>query len=199
MSTQALDHHHEEHHDMDQTDVLGFWMYIMTDCVLFATLFAGFAVLHTHTYGGPPLGQLFNLPYVFGETLFLLFSNLTFGFGILSMYKDKQTALIGWLVVTIILGLGFVLMEVHEFIELARDGHGWWTSGAMSSFYSLVATHGLHVSFGLLWMLILIFQVLRFKLNKTMKRRLTYLGIFWNFLDIVWIFVFTVVYLIPSI
>lgn len=197
-TTQALDHDHE-HHDQDNTDVLGFWMYIMTDCILFATLFAGFAVMHTATYGGPPLKQLFNLPYVFGETLFLLFSNLTFGFGILAMYKDKRNLLIGWLVVTIILGLGFVIMEVHEFIDLARDGHGWWTSGAMSSFFSLVATHGLHVSFGLLWMIVLIIQLFRFKLNKTMKRRLTYLGLFWNFLDIVWIFVFTVVYLIPSI
>lgn len=196
-TTHAIDHH--EHHDQDQMDVLGFWMYIMTDCILFATLFATFAVMHNNTYGGPPLGQLFSLPYVFGETLFLLFSNLTFGFAILSMYKEKQSALIGWLIVTMILGLGFVLMEVHEFMELAREGHGWWTSGAMSSFYALVATHGLHVSFGLLWMLILVFQLFRFKVNKTMKRRLTYLGLFWNFLDIVWIFVFTVVYLIPSI
>lgn len=197
-TTHALDHHHE-HHDTDQMDVLGFWMYIMTDCILFATLFAVFAVMHTHTYGGPQLKELINLPYVFGETMFLLFSNLTFGFAILSMYKDKQSALVGWLFVTIILGLGFVLMEVHEFIELAREGHSFATSGAMSSFYTLVGTHGLHVSFGLLWMFILIFQVLRFKLNGTMKRRLTYLGLFWNFLDIVWIFVFTVVYLIPCI
>jgi cytochrome o ubiquinol oxidase subunit 3 len=187
------------HHDTDNTDVLGFWMYIMTDCVLFATLFAGFAVLHNNTYGGPPLKQLINLPYVLGETLFLLFSNLTFGFAILTMYKKKHSQLIGWLVVTMILGLGFVLMEVHEFMELAREGHGWYTSGAMSSFYTLVGTHGLHVSFGLFWMLILTIQLSIFKISPTMRRRLTYLGLFWNFLDIVWIFVFTVVYLIPSI
>lgn len=187
------------HHDSDNTDVLGFWMYIMTDCILFATLFAGFAVLHHNTYGGPALKQLINLPYVLGETLFLLFSNLTFGFAMLTMYKKKQSQLVGWLVVTMILGLGFVLMEVHEFIELARQGHAWYTSGAMTSFYTLVATHGLHVSFGLFWMLILTIQLAIFKVNPMMRRRLTYLGLFWNFLDIVWIFVFTVVYLIPSI
>ena len=200
MTAETLDHHHaHDHHDADNTDILGFWMYIMTDCLLFATLFAGFAVLHNNTYGGPALKELISLPYVLGETLFLLFSNLTFGFAILSMYKHKQRQLIGWLVVTMILGLGFVLMEVHEFIELARQGHGWWTSGAMSSFYSLVGTHGLHVSIGIFWMLVLTIQVAIFKVNPMMRRRLTYLGLFWNFLDIVWIFVFTVVYLIPCI
>ena len=200
MTAQTLDHHHEhDHHDSDNTDVLGFWMYIMTDCLLFATLFAGFAVLHNNTYGGPALKELISLPYVLGETLFLLFSNLTFGFAILSLYKEKRSQLLGWLFITVVLGLGFVLMEVHEFIELAREGHSWQASGAMSSFFTLVGTHGLHVSFGLLWMLVMIVQVIRFKINSTIRRRLTYLGLFWNFLDIVWIFVFTVVYLIPCI
>ena len=198
MTTNALGKH-EEHHDTDSTDVLGFWLYIMTDCLLFATLFAGFAVLHDNLYGGPTFKSWISLPYVLGETLFLLVSNLTFGLGILSMYKHKKNALIWWLIITIILGLGFVGMELHEFAELIRDGNSFTSSGAMTSFFTLVATHGLHVSMGLLWMVILTIQLFRYKISKTMRRRLTYLGLFWNFLDIVWIFVFTVVYLMGAI
>ncbi len=198
--TQSLEYPTEHGHpDTDHTDILGFWMYIMTDCLLFATLFAAFTVMHNNTYGGPLLKQLISLPYVLGETLFLLFSNLSFGFGVLALYKKKQSQLVGWLIVTMILGLGFVLMELHEFMDLARDGHGWDTSGAMSSFFTLVATHGLHVSCGLFWMLVLTLQLFRFKMDSRMTRRFTYLGLFWNFLDIVWIFVFTIVYLMPSI
>ena len=196
MSTDTLDHHH---HNTDATDIFGFWMYIMTDCVLFATLFAAFAVLHNNTYGGPALKHLISLPYVFGETLFLLFSNLTYGFGMLCLYKDKLKAVIAWLILTMLLGAGFVSMELNEFINLAKEGHSWQASGAMSSFYALVGTHGLHVSMGIFWMGVLTCQLFIFKTSKNLKRRLTYLGLFWNFLDIVWIFVFTIVYLMGVI
>ncbi len=198
MTTEVI-HHHEEHHDMDGTDVFGFWMYIMTDCVLFGTLFAGFAVLHNNTFGGPALKQLVSLPYVLGETLFLLVSNLTYGFAMLCMYRNKAKWMFMWLVLTVTTGLGFVGMEIHEFMDLVRDGHSWQASGAMTSFFSLVGTHGLHVSMGLLWMVILISQLLKFGITKNTRRRFTYLGLFWNFLDIVWIFVFTIVYLMGAV
>lgn len=190
-------HHHA--HQEDAKDVFGFWMYIMTDCILFSCLFATFIVLRHNTYGGPALKQLIDLPYVFGETLFLLVSNLTFGFAILSMYKGYKNRLLSWLSLTFLFGLGFVVMEVLEFIHLYKDGHGFQTSGAMSAFFTLVGTHGCHVSIGLLWILLMIVQVSMNKITPAMRRRLTYLGMFWNFLDIVWIFVFTIVYLMGAI
>ncbi len=200
MNTDVLEHHDEHnHHNADATDVFGFWLYIMTDCVLFATLFAAYAVLHKNTFGGPHLSELVSLPYVFGETMFLLFSNLAFGFSVLSFYKGCHKKVIFWLITTFILGAGFVFMEVSEFINLAHEGHSWQSSGAMSAFFTLVGTHGFHVSMGLLWILVMIFQMMRFKITPATRRRLTYLGLFWNFLDIVWIFVFTVVYLMGAI
>ena len=190
--------HEHDHHYSDATDVFGFWIYIMTDCVLFSCLFATFIVLFQNTYNGFGMKQLTDLPYVFGETVFLLVSSFTYGMAILSMYKDKLKHVMSWLLVTFVLGCGFVAMEINEFVHIAMEGHGPQTSAAMTSFFSLVGTHGLHVSLGLLWMLILFFQLMTFKLSPAMKRRLTYLGMFWAFLDIVWIFVFTIVYLMGS-
>jgi cytochrome o ubiquinol oxidase subunit 3 len=198
MTTQSVAHH-DAHHNADATDVFGFWTYIMTDCVLFATLFAVFAVLHNHYFGGPALKELVSLPYVLGETLFLLVSNLTFGFGILSLYDNYRNRVVFWLILTILLGFGFVFMEVREFIHLMHEGHGYQASAAMSSFFTLVGTHGLHVSFGLLWIIVMTVQLCFFDITPAVRRRLTYLGLFWNFLDIVWIFVFTIVYLMGAI
>lgn len=198
MTAHSLEHH-DHHHDANNTAVFGFWMYIMTDCVLFGTLFAAFIVLKGNTFGGPSLKHLIELPYVLGETMFLLASNLTYGFAMLCLYKRRKSQMVAWLILTVILGLGFVGMEVNEFIHIYRLGHGPQTSGAMSAFYTLVGTHGLHVSMGLFWMVVLMLQLFRFKLDDTMQRRFTYLGLFWNFLDIVWIFVFTVVYLMGAI
>ena len=167
----------------------------MSDCVLFACLFATFIVLRDNTYGGPGMKQITELPYVLKETLFLLVSSFTYGRAILSMYTNHRHRVIGWLIVTFFLGLSFVAMEVNEFLHLIMAGHGPQMSGALSAFFTLVGTHGFHVSMGLLWMVILIIQVAKFELTPTMCRRLTYLGLFWAFLDIVWIFVFTIVYL----
>ena len=187
-----------EHH-ADSTDVLGFWLYIMTDCVLFGSLFAAFLVLHQpHSYG-PALSPFINLYYVLGETFFLLLSNLTFGLAIIASYKNKVSATVTLLILTFILGAGFVGMELLEFVHLVQEGYSWTVSASASAFFTLVATHGLHVSFGLLWILVMTIQVAKFGLRGAMHRRLTYLGLFWNFLDIVWIFVFTVVYLVGSL
>ena len=198
MTTQVLTHQ-DEHHSSDATDVFGFWIYIMTDCVLFATLFATFAVLRGNTFGGPSLKELIDIPYVLYETLFLLTSTLTYGFAMLNLYKNNKNRVLFWLVCTLLLGLGFVGMEVSEFAHLASEGHSWKSNGALSAFFTLVGTHGFHVSIGLMWMLIMIIQTLISNTTTTIKRRLTYLGLFWNFLDIVWIFVFTIVYLMGAI
>lgn len=193
------DHHHDHAFEADANGILGFWLYIMTDCVLFATLFAAFAVLHNSAYGGPYLKKLIELPYVFGESMFLLVSNLFYGMAILAMYKNKQGQLLNWLILTIIFGLGFVGMELNEFVHLVKEGYSWHHSAELTSFFALVGTHGLHVSIGMIWMLIMIVQVVKFGITGFTTRRLVYLGLFWNFLDIVWIFVFTFVYLMGAI
>jgi len=197
MTTHAVAN--QPHHEENSTDVFGFWIYIMSDCILFASLFATFAVLRNNTFGGPGMREITHLPYVLVETIFLLASSFTYGMAILAMYKNHNKQLITWLVITFLLGLSFVVMEVNEFTNLILEGHGPQTSGALSAFFTLVGTHGFHVSMGLFWMLVLTIQVSIYKISPTMRRRLTYLGLFWAFLDIVWIFVFTVVYLMGVI
>lgn len=192
-------HDHVAEHDHHATDIYGFWIYILSDCILFATIFAAFAVLRHNYYGNPDVLQSTDLPYVFKETLILLMSSFTFGLGILAMYRQQLRSVIHWLLVTFVLGAAFVAMEVNEFMNLYQDGASWQTSAAMSAFFTLVGTHGLHVSIGLLWIVATIIQLFLFGLNETMTRRMTYLGLFWAFLDIVWIFVFTIVYLMGAL
>lgn len=187
------------HHDTDSIDVFGFWLYIMTDCLLFGSLFAAYLVLHYPGAYGPALKPLIDLYYVLGETMFLLLSNFAFGLAILASYKSRNSLTISLLMLTFALGAAFIVMEVNEFVHLVHLGYKWDVSGAASAFFTLVATHGLHVFFGLVWIMIAMAQLAKFGLNGVMQRRLTYLGLFWNFLDIVWIFVFTVVYLLGAL
>jgi len=198
MLTQA-NHSAEHHHDSQSTIVFGFWIYIMSDCILFATLFAAFAVLHTNTFGGPGPKELFSMPIVLAETFILLTSSFTYGLALLAAFRKNQRQVLGFLIVTFILGLSFVTIEVTEFTHLVHEGHSWRDSAFLSSFFTLVGTHGLHVSFGLIWMLGLIVQVKRHGLTHITQRKLTALSLFWHFLDIVWIFVFTIVYLMGMI
>lgn len=195
-ATTDVDHHH---HNTDAIDVFGFWIYILTDCVLFATLFAAYVVLHNNTFGGPGIKQLVSLPYVLAETMALLASSFTYGLAMLALYKGKRNLVISWLMITFLCGAVFIGMELNEFVHLVKEGHSWQSSGALSAFFTLVGTHGLHVSIGLIWMGLMIFQLYKYNLTPTMGRRLTYLGLFWHFLDIVWIFVFTIVYLMGAI
>jgi cytochrome o ubiquinol oxidase subunit 3 len=201
MHNQAIAlHEHEHHHDSDGTDVFGFWLYILTDCILFGTLFTTFLVLNYYPGApGPMLKNYSNLDDILIETFLLLASNFTFCLAFLSLNKNKLLNVQFWLAITFLLGAGFVFMEVSEFIHMASEGFRWDVNGQISSFFTLVGTHGLHVSFGLLWILTMIFQLPRLKITNNTKRRITYLGLFWNFLDIVWIFVFTVVYLMGAI
>lgn len=185
----------EHHHDTDAIDVFGFWLYIMTDCILFSCLFATFVVLHLPGAPGPDLKNYLDLTSVLIETFLLLASNFTFCLAMLSLYQDNILRVQFWLVMSFILGASFIYMELAEFADLAHEGYKWDVSGKASSFFTLVGTHGLHVSCGLIWILLMIIQLPLLKNKSIARRRMTYLGLFWNFLDIVWIFVFTIVYL----
>jgi cytochrome o ubiquinol oxidase subunit 3 len=189
---------HDHHEENDATDVFGFWLYIMTDCILFSTLFATFLVLNYQGMSTSALKSYIDLPTVLVETFFLLASNFTFCLSMLSLYKKKISHTQAWLFVTFLLGGSFVFIEVREFIHLASIGFRWDFTGQASSFFTLVGTHGLHVSCGLFWILLMILQLPLIKNTSAAFRRMTYLGLFWNFLDIVWIFVFTVVYLMGA-
>jgi cytochrome o ubiquinol oxidase subunit 3 len=177
----------------------GFWIYIMTDCVLFASLFATYAVLHNNTFGGPAGAQLFNMPNVLAETLILLTSSFTTGLGMLAAQQRHLRKVIAWFGVTFVLGASFLTIELSEFSKLVASGNSWQRSGFLSSFFTLVGTHGLHITVGLLWMAILIAKIAATGLTKANVRRLTLLSLFWHFLDIVWIFIFTMVYMLGAI
>jgi cytochrome o ubiquinol oxidase subunit 3 len=184
-----------EHHDAVENKALGFWLYLMSDLVLFASLFAAFDVLSRNYAGGPGAKDLFDLPYTFGETLFLLVSSATYGLVVLAMRQEKKGAVLSWLVVTFLLGLGFISMEINEFYHMILAGNGPSRSGFLSAFFTLVGTHGTHVTFGLIWMAVMMLQVITKGLTVPVQSRLLRLSMFWHFLDIVWIGVFTVVYL----
>ncbi len=175
--------------------IFGFWVYIMTDCILFATLFATYAVLRNNVADGPSGHDIFNMPYVLVETLLLLTSSFTCGLVVLAARLNKLKQVIFWLAITFALGLSFVTMELTEFTHLAQEGHGWQASAFLSSFFTLVGTHGLHISIGLLWIIVMSVFLLRKGLTEHTKRRLEMFSIFWHFLDVVWVFIFTIVFL----
>jgi len=177
---------------------LGFWVYVMTDTVLFATLFATFAVLRGNTYGGPAGRDIFDMPYVLVETMLLLISSFTCGLAMISLQRRKHGLMGVLLGVTFLLGAAFVTMELTEFTHLIADGNGWQRSAFLSSFFTLVGTHGLHISIGLLWLLVMGVRLLRGGVTAGKARQLTLFSIFWHFLDVVWIFIFTIVYLMGA-
>lgn len=175
--------------------IFGFWVYLMTDCILFATLFATYAVLRNNTFGGPSGKDIFDMPYVLTETLLLLTSSFTCGLAMLALKLRKANPMWLLLGITFILGIAFVTMEITEFAHLSSLGDSWRRSAFLSAFFTLVGTHGLHISVGLLWLVILCFQTLKKGLSESISRRLTMFGMFWHFLDVVWVFIFTIVYL----
>ncbi|NDL64999.1 cytochrome o ubiquinol oxidase subunit III [Acerihabitans arboris] len=205
MSTEIL-HNHDRanahdahgHHDAGAIKVFGFWIYLMSDCILFATLFATYAVLVNSTAGGPAGKDIFELPFVLVETFCLLFSSITYGMAILAMNQGNKSRVNGWLGLTFLFGLAFIGMELYEFHHLIAEGNGPDRSGFLSGFFTLVATHGLHVTSGLIWMAVMMVQVAKRGLTATNQTRLMCLSLFWHFLDVIWICVFTVVYLMGA-
>ena len=189
----------DTHQDTFSKNVLGFWIYLMTDCLLFASLFATYAVLHRNTFGGPSSNEIFSLSLAFSETMILLFSSFTCGLALLASLKSKNKHVIGWLLISFALGASFIGMELHEFSHLLEEGFSWKLSAFLSSYFALVGTHGLHVSVGLLWMIVIISQLAWQGINTDTFRRLIIFSLFWHFLDVVWIFIFTFVYLMGVI
>lgn len=185
------DHHHEE----GASTMLGFWIYLMSDCLIFAILFACYAVLSGNYAAGPAPADLFDLKLIAVATAMLLFSSITYGFAMLSMQENRAGAMQGWLAVTGLFGLGFLGIELYEFHHLIELGATPQRSAFLSAFFVLVGTHGLHVLFGLVWLVVLMTQVRKMGLIAANKRRLMCLSLFWHFLDVIWIGVFTFVYL----
>jgi cytochrome o ubiquinol oxidase subunit 3 len=187
----------EEVHAENGT-LLGFWLYLMSDCLVFACLFACYGVLGRNYAGGPTGAEVFDLPVVAVNTSLLLLSSITYGFAVLEMQRDRRGATLAWLLVTALLGAGFVGIELNEFAHLIGEGAGPGRSAFLSSFFTLVGTHGLHVSCGIVWIFTMMIQVARHGLSVANRRRLTCLSMFWHFLDVVWIGVFTFVYLMGA-
>jgi len=173
----------------------GFWIYLMCDAIIFALLFATYLVMLGNTARGPTGQQLFSLEHAAAETAVLLLSSATFGFASVAFAQASRPGVIQWLSVTAVLGLGFLLLEYQEFSGMIAKGAGPDRSGFLSAFFALVGTHGLHVSAGIIWILVMIGQVLTKGLTRPVASRVMRLGLFWHFLDIIWIGIFSVVYL----
>jgi cytochrome o ubiquinol oxidase subunit 3 len=188
----------EEVHPENGT-LLGFWLYLMSDCLIFAVLFAVYAVLGRNYAAGPSGADLFDLPLVALNTSMLLLSSITYGFAMLEMQRKRLRPVLAWLAVTGLLGAAFIGLELYEFAHLIHEGAGPQRSAFLSSFFTLVGTHGLHVAFGIVWLVTLMVQVSRSGLILENRRRLMCLSMFWHFLDVVWIGVFTFVYLMGSL
>jgi cytochrome o ubiquinol oxidase subunit 3 len=193
----VVTHEVVNHHEEAATDriMFGFWIYLMTDLLMFAILFAVYSVLHGSTAGGEPDHELFKLPIALAGTLILLTSSFTCGIGLIAARRGSMRGVLGWFGITFVLGAAFLGLELYEFAELIHEGHTWQSNAFLSSFFTLVGTHGLHITSGLLWMAITLAYVMKRGLTSHMVRKLTLLSLFWHFLDIVWIFIFTIVYL----
>jgi cytochrome o ubiquinol oxidase subunit III len=178
----------------DDTKIFGFWLYLMTDLLVFTVLFAAFVVLRNNTFGGPTGRELFELPTALAETLLLLVSSFTCALGIYEVHRENKRSAIFYFLFTFLLGLSFLYIELTEFHDFVARGASWSRSAFLSSFFTLVGTHGLHISIGLLWMLVMIFRIALCPLTAQSVSRIWRMALFWHFLDVVWIFIFTIVY-----
>jgi cytochrome o ubiquinol oxidase subunit III len=190
---------HEHEHAAGGSTMLGFWIYLMSDCLIFAVLFAMYGVLGTSYAGGPTPKELFDLNLVAVNTTMLLLSSITYGFAMLEARRHRVTATQVWLAITGLFGLGFVAIELFEFHHMILEGAGPQRSAFLSSFFALVGTHGLHVSVGIIWLVTLMVQVGKHGVESANYRRLNCLSLFWHFLDVIWIGVFTFVYLLSTL
>jgi cytochrome o ubiquinol oxidase subunit III len=176
--------------------IFGFWVYLLTDCMFFAAFFAAYVVLHNATAGGPSSRDLFYLPFTLVQTLILLICSLFSGLGRAAAHRNDKKGTLIYYGITFLLGILFMGMEMTEFSRMISHGFSWKRSAFLSAFFTLLGTHGLHIIFGLLWILVLLFPVCRYGLTAVDVRRLTCLTMFWQFLNIVWIFIFSIVYLL---
>jgi cytochrome o ubiquinol oxidase subunit III len=199
VTAEAVDPHEQHEAQANDRVMFGFWAYLMTDLLMFSVLFAVFAVLHGNTNGGPGGSDLFSQPMALAETLILLTSSFTAGLGMAAARAGSKKQTLTWFALTFALGLAFLAIELYEFTEFFSEGHTFVASAFLSSFFTLVGTHGLHITFGLLWMAATLVYVIKRGLTPSMTRKLSLLSLFWHFLDIVWIFIFTIVYLMAFV
>jgi cytochrome o ubiquinol oxidase subunit 3 len=185
----------EEQGHAEGSTMLGFWIYLMSDSLIFAVLFATYGVLSRNYAAGPSPADLFDLPLIALNTSLLLFSSITYGVAMLEVEKRRMGLTLFWLGITGLFGLGFLGIELYEFHHLIEEGAGPDRSAFLSAFFALVGTHGLHVTFGIVWLVTLMFQLPKHGFIPENRRRLLCLGMFWHFLDVIWIGVFTFVYL----
>jgi cytochrome o ubiquinol oxidase subunit III len=196
MAVEGEMNQHKEHElEVNDRAMFGFWIYLMTDLLMFAVLFAVYEVLHGHTLGGEVGRELFSLPLALTETLILLTSSFTCGVAMIAARKGNKKQVFIWFGATFALGLAFLGLELKELVGLMNEGHTLRSNAFLSSFFVLVGTHGLHIISGLLWIAVILAFLLRRALNAHMVRKLALLSLFWHFLDIVWIFIFSMVYL----
>ena len=187
---------HGKDDEAAETMMFGFWVFLMSDAILFGMVFATYVTSINATAGGPGTHQLYDIKSIFIETLLLLTSSFTFGMASLALkYKHSKRRLIGWLLVTLLLGVAFLGFELHDFSGMFAKGGVPSRSGFLSAFFDLVPLHGLHVSAGCIWLICLLGQMARFGLDTGTKLGIMRVALFWHFLDIVWIAIFSVVYL----
>ncbi|MBM6616554.1 cytochrome aa3 quinol oxidase subunit III [Bacillus suaedaesalsae] len=181
--------------EQSRMNILGFWIFLGAEIVLFASLFGVYSVLSGRTAGGPGLQDIIMVEGVMIQTVLLLISSFTCGIAIYEMRRNNVKGLVTWLIITLLLGAGFLYMEISEFIHYVHLGATMQTSAFLSSFFTLLGTHGLHVTFGIVWATMLIIQLVKRGLTPVTARKVFIIGLYWHFLDVVWIFIFTFVYL----
>jgi len=192
-------HTDKGHEEMESKTLFGFWTYLMTDCILFAVLFVVYIVLHNGTNGGISAKDFIRPHYALAETFVLLGSSFAFGIAMLPSHWNNKKKVSLWLFIAFLLALAFIYMEIAEFSHLIAHGNNWQRSAFLSSYFTLVGTHGFHVLVGLIWMIVFFIPFFKYGPNLTSHRRFTCLRYFWHFLDIIWIFMYTVVYLLGVI
>jgi len=179
--------------------VTGFWLFLGGETVLFGCLFATYLTLRGQTLDGKTPFELFNLPMVGLTTFILLTSSLTSVFAVMALHKRNLKGLLGWLAVTVGFGLSFLGLEIYEFVEYVHEGHTFMANAFGTSFYTLVGFHGAHVAFGVIWITILILQGLKKGLTTVTAPKFYVAALYWHFIDVVWVFIFTVVYLMGKV
>lgn len=191
----AHERYPDPHHDLYSRTTFGIWLYLLSDLIMFGALFATYAVLHPNTYGGPAIHDLIDIPFAFFQTIVLLVSSLTIGLGATCAHRREKWATIAFLGITFMLGIVFIWMELVELLRLVHTGNGWKSSGGLSAYFTLIGTHGIHILLALLWLLIFLFPIWREGITPVTLRRVTCLKMFWQFLNIIWLFIFSFVYL----
>jgi cytochrome o ubiquinol oxidase subunit 3 len=199
MTEHVLKKHESDHdHDVSGNTLFGFWVYLMTDFILFATLFAAYAVLRYSEHGKAAAAGLFSLPFALSETLILLVSSFTCGLGLLAARRGKKKQMVCGFALTFLLGMTFFIMVGSELANLVKAGSHWQNSAFLSSYFTLAGTHALHILFGLLFMVLFTVQALYWGFTEAVLRRLICMSLFWFFSYVVWIFMFTIVYLLGT-